>query len=111
MKFETFDDDLLGLAEFSKRLEEFIATERDYVEGSLVLALSSKFGSGKTTFLRMWKASLENVVNKTERPLVVPLNAWASDYYGDPLFAIISALVDRLETEGRSAASIVDAAK
>lgn len=111
MEITTFKDDLLGLEGFAERLERFIATEHDYVEGGLVLALASKFGSGKTTFLTMWKSSLENANNKTDKPLVISLNAWESDYYGDPLYAIISALVERLETKGRSAATLVNAAK
>ena len=57
MKISTFKDDLLELEDFASRLEDFIATEHDYVEGSLVLALTSKYGSGKTTFLEMWKSS------------------------------------------------------
>jgi len=107
MKISTFKDDLLGLEEFSHRLEKFISTEHEYVEGSLVVALTSKYGSGKTTFLEMWKSSLEN----KDKPLVISLNAWESDYYGDPLFAIISALVECLETEGKSANTLVNAAK
>ncbi len=109
MKISTFQDDLLGLEEFSHRLEKFIATEHEYVEGSLVIALTSKYGSGKTTFLEMWKSSLEH----EDKPLVISLNAWESDYYGDPLFAIISALVERLETEGEpdNANTLVNAAK
>jgi len=111
MEITTFKDDLLGLESFAEQLERFIATEHDYVDGGLVLALTSKFGSGKTTFLKMWKSSIEDVNEKTDKPLVISLNAWESDYYGDPLFAIISALVERLETKGRSAATLINAAK
>lgn len=111
MRITTFQDDLLGLENFAKRLESFIATEHDFIEGGLVLALNSKFGSGKTTFLQMWKASLEGPKEGTDRLLVISLNAWESDYYGDPLFAIISALVERLEITGQSATSLIDAAK
>lgn len=111
MNIINFEEDLLGLEGFAKRLESFIATEHDYVEDSLVLALTSKFGSGKTTFLQMWKTSLERAEDKTNKPLVILLNAWESDYYGDPLFAIISALVEHLETGGHSAATLVNAAK
>nr|VFJ64084.1 MAG: KAP family P-loop domain-containing protein [Candidatus Kentron sp. DK] len=102
MKISTFDDDLLELREFADRLGRFIATERDYVEDGLVLALTSKFGSGKTTFLAMWKASLEGTEDETGRPLLISLNAWESDYYDAPLFALVSALVERLKTKGRS---------
>ena len=110
MKISNFEEDLFGLGDFAHRLEKFIATENDYVEGSLVIALTSKYGSGKTTFLEMWKDSLEQEegVNK---PLVISLNAWESDYYGDPLFAIISALVDSLQTKGKSVNELINAAK
>jgi tRNA A37 threonylcarbamoyladenosine biosynthesis protein TsaE len=64
MDVSTFDDDLLGLSEFARRLEKFIEAEHHFVQGSLVLALSSKFGSGKTTFLRMWNCTFgKNVDN------------------------------------------------
>lgn len=53
MNVLTFDDDLLGLKDFAKRLKDFIDTEHDYVGGGLVVALTSKYGSGKTTFLHM----------------------------------------------------------
>lgn len=107
MEISKFEDDLLGLEEFAKRLDKFIATELDFVEGSLVLALSAKFGYGKTTFLKMWSSSLEKADKKEDKeagkkkdkPFVISLNAWESDYYGDPLFAIISALVDCIQEE------------
>lgn len=111
MDVTTFDDDLLGLSEFAKRLEKFIDVEHHFVVGSLVLALSSKFGSGKTTFLRMWKASLENRNDEDARLLVISLNAWESDYYGDPLFAIVSSLVETLQKTGKSTKSLIGAAK
>lgn len=111
MEVSTFDDDLFDLSDFAKRLDKFIETERHFVQGSLVLALSSKFGSGKTTFLRMWKHALENDLNETGKPLIISLNAWESDYYGDPLFAIVSSLVESLTGSGRPATSLISAAK
>lgn len=116
MKISTFDDDLLGLKDFSTRLKRFIDVEHLYVEGGLVIGLNSKFGSGKSTFLQMWKSSFqckeqEEEEKKEENLLVILLNAWESDYYGDPLFAIISALVDCIKKEGKSAEKIIDAAK
>jgi tRNA A37 threonylcarbamoyladenosine biosynthesis protein TsaE len=61
MEISTFKDDLLDLSDFANRLYKFIQVERHYVEGGLVLAFSSKFGSGKTTFLKMWKYLPEDV--------------------------------------------------
>jgi hypothetical protein len=111
MTITTFKEDLLGLSDFRARLENFIVTEERYVEGGLVLALSSKYGSGKTTFLKMWKSSLEKTGGNSVADFVVYLNAWESDYYGDPLFAIISALVEQLNQEEEKANDLIEAAK
>lgn len=111
MKISTFEDDLLGLKDFANRLERFIAVEHQYVEGSLVVGLSSKFGSGKSSFLQMWKSSFENDQKEEEKPQIILLNAWESDYYGDPLFAIISALANCIQEKGESAGKLIDAAK
>lgn len=94
MKISTFSEDLFGLQDFADRLEDFLLTEQNYVNGGLVVALTSKYGSGKTTFLDMWKDALQSDEEKKLKFLVVQLNAWESDYFGDPLFSIISALVE-----------------
>jgi hypothetical protein len=108
MNIATFQDDLLELHDFATRLEQFIDTEHEFVEGGLVIALSSKFGSGKSTFLKMWTSALEE---NEEKPLVVTLNAWESDYNGDPLFAIVSALAESVQEKGEAAGTLIEAAK
>ena len=111
MIITTFDQDLFDLKPFAQRLQAFIEVEHQFVEGSLVIALNSKFGSGKTTFLQMWKADLEGRREEENTPLVISLNAWESDYYGDPLFAIVSGLIERVRQIGESADRILDAVK
>lgn len=112
MKVLTFEDDLRGgLKDFADRLECFIAIEHQYVEGSLVIGLSSKFGSGKSSFLQMWKSALESTEEQEEKPKVILLNAWESDYYGDALFAIISALASCKEIKEKSTQKLIEAAK
>jgi hypothetical protein len=111
MQAHTFDQDLLELKPFSKRLWQFIEVEHNFVDGSLVVGLSSKYGSGKSTFLRMWQQDLEENPPATGPVLVVPLNAWESDYFGDPLFAIVSSLVGRIRQTGAEPKPIVSAAK
>jgi hypothetical protein len=103
-----FDEDLLGRQEFAHRLQRFIEIENQFVEGSLVIGLSARFGSGKTTFLNMWCDAVEG---QNGGPLMIYLNAWESDYYGDPLFAVVSSLVEALKADGKSSKRIVDAAK
>lgn len=91
-------------------MEKFIDTEHAFVEGSLVIALSSKFGSGKSTFLRMWSSALE-ARESDIKPLVISLNAWESDYNGDPLFAIVSALAEVVQKKGEAAGALLEAAR
>lgn len=110
MNISTFSDDLLGLEEFSKRLEKFIDTEHEFVDGGLVIALSSKYGSGKSTFLNMWRSALiasDKIPNRT----VISLNAWESDYIGDPLFSIVSSLVHAFEGNKKVTKDLMEAAK
>ncbi len=71
MEVSSFDQDLLDRSEFAKRLEKFIEVEHQFVAGGLVLALSSKFGSGKSSFLKMWKHSLEENCEEGKTPMVI----------------------------------------
>lgn len=59
----------------------------------------------------MWQSSIESRDGEPKRPFVVSLNAWESDYYGDPLFAIVSGLADCVKDSGKSAAPLTDALK
>jgi hypothetical protein len=87
-------DDLLELKPFCERLEKFLLIEKDYVEGSLVVALTGGFGSGKSCFLDMWRNDLLERRTKGDFcPMPVMLNAWESDHCGDPLLAILAEMV------------------
>lgn len=110
MNISTFSDDLLDLEGFSKRLEKFIETEHEFVDGGLVIALSSKYGSGKSTFLNMWRSAL--IASEiTPKRTVISLNAWESDYIGDPLFSIVSGLVHTFEGNKDATKDLIEAAK
>ena len=108
LRIETFDDDLLGMETFCRSLEEYLFIDHDFVEGSLVVSLNAAFGSGKSTALKMWENDLqsrrEREASETSKespqtPLVISLNAWESDFYGEPLIPIISELVERIEKD------------
>ena len=51
------------------------------------IALTGEWGSGKTTFLRMWKQSLED-----KHYPVVLLNAWETEWAEDPLISVIACI-------------------
>ncbi len=65
---------------------------QNYADG-FVLALNGEWGTGKTTFVRMWQASLEKATYKT-----IYFNAWENDFENEPLTALLGELkklVDR----------------
>lgn len=96
--------DRLSLRSFSEKLERYLTIESDFVEGSLVAALNAPFGFGKTTFITMWKNDLIKRRSATAAetaftaPMPVILNAWESDFCGDPLAAILSPLIKAAES-------------
>jgi len=95
----SFKDDKLKLKAFCDKLERFLVVEREFVDGSLVISLNAAFGFGKTTFFRMWQADLkERAKSNSKEPQAIILNAWESDYCGDPLLPIISELIKTVET-------------
>lgn len=111
MDINTFDDDLLGLEDFAKKLENFISIEKFFVPESLVISLDARFGSGKSTFLKMWRNRLAAIEEDGKKPLVISVNAWDDDYCGDPLVSLISALIDAFGENSQEAKPLKDAAK
>lgn len=80
-----FENDVLD----RRPLVEFLAGLIGRLSGPFVLALDSPWGTGKTTLVRMLKATL-----KQEHFQCVYFNAWQVDYVTDPLVALVSALDD-----------------
>jgi len=59
---------------------------QNYADG-FVLALNGEWGTGKTTFVRMWQGSLEQANYKT-----IYFNAWENDFENEPLTALLGEL-------------------
>ncbi len=97
--------DKFELQSFASRLEAFLATEHYFVEGGLVISLNGPFGSGKTTFLEMWRNAIaERRKEAVDLPVPIILNAWESDFCGDPLLSLVSAISTELGTGSDEAA-------
>lgn len=93
--FET--SDAFGWSGFASKLEAFLLKEVEFVDGSLVVSLNAPFGSGKTTFLRMWKTQLDSRRGgDPDVPMCILLNAWEDDYCGDPLLSLLDAIDQEL---------------
>jgi len=75
-----------------KENAEVLTTLVGNVNEPFVLSMNASYGSGKTTFLRMWRQHLLN-----EKFACILVNAWESDYIEDPLAAILGALQEALD--------------
>ncbi|MYY25678.1 KAP family P-loop NTPase fold protein [Elizabethkingia anophelis] len=66
-----------------------------YSDG-FVLAINNEWGTGKTTFVKMWQQHLKNNDFKT-----VYFNAWENDFDNNPLVAIMSELKPLINSKNK----------
>ncbi len=78
------------------------------LEGPCVLAVDAAWGTGKTTFFKMWAQHLRN-----QGFPVVEINAWETDFSGDPFIALSTELTETLReyTDEPLATKIADTKK
>jgi hypothetical protein len=80
----TPDKDIFGRAEQGRRLTSLISS----IDDPLVIAVDAPWGSGKTTFLRMWAGELR----KAHFP-VIYFDAYENDYADDAFAALASQII------------------
>lgn len=80
---------------FSDQLTKAIQLFPQHTKEAYVLALNATFGSGKTTFLKMWKHELDNDPQKKFKTILI--NAWETDFDDEPLIPIISSLLTNID--------------
>lgn len=78
-----FAKDLLNRESEIKNLTPIILN----VQAPLVLSLDSPWGTGKTTFVKLWRSYLQ-----ADKKQSIYFNAWETDYADDPLIAMVSEL-------------------
>jgi len=78
-----FENCKLGRKKYADILTDIISS---YADG-FVLAINNEWGTGKTTFIKMWQQQLNNAHFKT-----LYFNAWENDFESNPLVAILSEL-------------------
>lgn len=78
-----FENCKLGREKYGNILTKIVGS---YADG-FVLAIDNKWGTGKTTFIRMWRQQLINNGFKT-----IQFNAWEHDFDDKPLPAILAEL-------------------
>lgn len=80
----THDKDIFKRAEFGKGLASLVGA----VDDPLVMVLDGPWGSGKTTFIKMWAGLLRN----SGHP-VIYFDAFANDYIDDAFLAIAGEVI------------------
>ena len=97
----TFDDfDKLDLKTFAENLfqimEKGVASSIGE-QGAYTISLNAEFGNGKTTFLKMFE---DFIKEKKQNYNVLFIDAWESDFYGEPVIAILSEFTNYIRKNG-----------
>ncbi|MBS4539660.1 hypothetical protein GOQ27_14390 [Clostridium sp. D2Q-11] len=84
---EPFKNDILN----RKPIAENFTKIFNNMDGNLVVGIDAPWGTGKTTFIKMWKEYLASI----EDYKTIYFNAWENDDSDDPLLAIIYQLEEQ----------------
>ncbi|MEM1201921.1 MAG: P-loop NTPase fold protein [Acidobacteriota bacterium] len=91
-KDDPFTNDQLRRQDLEPPLTELVCQ----TQGPYVLAMNGRWGTGKTTFIQMWRHKL------VERGCpVLYFNAWETDFSLDPLAALVAELSREIESVAR----------
>ena len=85
-----FGNDLLNRKQYADVLTQIVKN----AEGGFTLSINADWGYGKTTFVKMWEASLQN-----EGYYTIYFNAWESDFVADPMMALIDGLREGFDSK------------
>lgn len=94
-KLSTFEEDIYNRKIIAENLTKIIDSQND----SIVISLDSEWGTGKTTFVTMWKDMLDSNEKYNSKFETLYFNAWENDYIKDPLLAIFSEMEKQIHEE------------
>jgi hypothetical protein len=84
-----FKNDKLGRETIADNLTKII----DSIHGSFVLGIDSSWGTGKTTFIKMWQKKIE----LNEDYFAIYFNTWENDFFNNSLASLIGEIDKYLE--------------
>lgn len=87
---QPFKNCKLDRLQYAEVLTDIVSSNPD----GFVMAINNEWGTGKTTFVKMWEQHLKNQEYKT-----LYFNAWENDFEEDVLVALISELASIKETK------------
>ena len=83
-KDDPFKEDKLNREQYAKTLQSIVDA---YADDGCVLSINGEWGTGKTTFIKMWQMYMEQNGYRT-----IYYNAWETDYIPDPFISLIGEL-------------------
>jgi len=89
----------LDRKQYAQVLSDIVNT---YADG-FVLSINNEWGTGKTTFVKMWQQELKNNEVKT-----IYFNAWENDFDNNPLVALMSELETLTKKNNKTFKSVVE---
>lgn len=90
------EDDVFNREQLAIQLTEVIENRSSLAEGNtLVIALDSGWGTGKTTFIEKWKSKIE----EDGKYVFVNYNAWDDDGFSQPLIALMSEICENFKEQ------------
>lgn len=101
-KNDPFKDCLFNREKYADILTKLISNYNK----NIVLAINSEWGTGKSTFLRMWQQKLDNNGYTT-----VFFNAWENDFEDEPLTALLGELNSIKTTSKKAFDQVLEVAK
>lgn len=93
INLESFDQDEFNRKIIAKNLTKIIESK----DKSMVISLDSDWGTGKTTFVNMWRNMLDKEDSYNTKFNTLYFNAWEHDYIKDPLLAIFSEIESQMK--------------
>ena len=92
MEGNPYNGDMLGRDKSGKVLEQMVSAFSD----GCVIALHGKWGTGKTTFVKMWSEYM-----RQQGYTVMNYNAWEADYITDPIIGLIAEFKKTTTPKGK----------
>ena len=84
---EILDTDPFANCKLDRKKDAILNRIIGNFENGFTLAINGEWGTGKTTFIKMWQKQLEQNDYKT-----IYLNAWENDFVSEPLICILGEL-------------------
>lgn len=91
----SFKQDIYNRKIIAENLTKIIEAQ----SSSLVMSIDSAWGTGKTTFVTMWKNLLDKDESYNTKFKTLYFNAWEHDYTKDPLLSIFCEIEQQIKEE------------